>query len=966
MYPKHQWSRLMRLVLVSALVSIGVLTISPPVHATKTFLSEWQSTYPDSTSDDNLARSCALCHAGSPSEHNGYGFDFKQQGYSFSAIEDLNSDGDPTGASNLDEINGNTQPGWTGGANNIINGGAVSSNELPAEIIAGMLDPSFGTATITKSNDWGTGFQGDVVITNDTLSTIGRWSITFEADFTIEQIWNAQIVSHIGNTYVLKGNDWNQAIASGSEVSFGFIGSPGNSQMPSEIYLSDTSLLGEALTQVTMTNTSDWGTGFEGSATILNTGADAINGWTLSFEADFKIEQIWNAQIVSHTDNTYVIKGCDWNSTIEPGGQVNFGFIATPGGPAMPTSFFVNGIESNVDDGTDSGTDSDTDDGTDSDTDSDTDDGTDSDTDSDTDDGTDTSDDTGTDTDSDEVNQCPDTTYGPRMLKLLTRVEYQNSIEDLVGIDFDVSDSIPFDALIEGYFNNAFAPVTESHVDAYMIAAEKVAAWSAERNFAGVVDCNLDNGNYEECQNRFLNDFATRVFRRPLTSEELSTYQTVFADDLTGGDIKAGLELGLTALLTSPQFLYRSEAGTAVEDLLADDTDTNITDNIDLNSLDSDTFVLSDYEMASFLSYTFTGSTPDEELLTAVKNGELRTQAQIQQQIARLLETERAREHLGVFAAQWLGTDEILTAQKDTTLFPDFTDEVRKAMAAEVKAFFTHVFYNEGLTDLFSANYVFVNSPLANFYGLGNAGTASSDPNDMVMVEATSAHRGGLLTMGAFMANHADLSESSPIKRAHNVRERLLCQDIPQPDDTIAMFRAEEAEKLLQELDGKVITNREFIATITKEEPCASCHREIINPLGFGFEDYDASGRYRTEDANGLTIDSSGTLIGVDSLYDGNSIDFYGTKDASDMFALLGSAQSCFSANVFRYAMDIGHDAINADSEQTGNLTDEEKADYECSVNTLTSILATSDSMADLFERLGTLDLVRFRKQIER
>jgi hypothetical protein len=234
------------------------------------------------------------------------------------------------------------------------------------------------------------------------------------------------------------------------------------------------------------------------------------------------------------------------------------------------------------------------------------------------------------------------------------------------------------------------------------------------------------------------------------------------------------------------------------------------------------------------------------------------------------------------------------------------------------------------------------------------------------MVDAAGANRGGLLTMGAFMAIHSDLTETSPIKRAHNIRARLLCQDLPQPDATIATFRAEEAEKLLKELDGKVITNREFIATITKEEPCASCHRTMINPLGFGFEDYDASGRYRTEDANGLSIDSSGTLIGVHMLDDGDSIDFYGTKDGSNMFAVLESAQSCFSANVFRYAMDIGHDAINAANEQAGDLTDEEKADYKCSVDTLTTILDTSDSMADLFTRLGTLDLVRFRKQRDR
>jgi hypothetical protein len=689
------------------------------------------------------------------------------------------------------------------------------------------------------------------------------------------------------------------------------------------------------------------------------------------------------------------------------------------------------------------------------------------------------------------------------MLKLLTRIEYQNSIEDLVGIDFNVSDAIPFDALIDGYFNNAFTPMNESHADAYLKIAEDVAAWSAARNFQNVVDCGFDsNGNaslsYQECESRFLNDFATRVFRRPLTTTELSTYQALFDDALTDGDIKAGLELGMTALLTSPHFLYRSEVGRSVQDLLkdgngttpggnqvtvngadfqikstgtsadgsgwniysegyiqnsfslADDallqvsmkgdaaqgvwpnmelaidgtvvatrtvnssayqvyqfniagyggthqvqirftndyymngedrnlyvqsatvsgtqSESDFASDIDLSKLDSDAFVLSDYEMASFLSYSFTGSTPDETLLTAAGNGELATQAQLRQQIQRLLGTDRAKQHLGSFAAQWLGTDKVLNAQKDSTLFPDFTDEVRQAMAAEVKAFFTHVFYDQeqGFTDLFSADYVFVNKPLANFYGLSDAGANSNDPSQMVKVEATSAHRGGLLTMGAFMANSADLSESSPIKRAVNVRARLLCQDIPKPDDTIASFRAEEAEKLLKELAGRVITNREFIATITKESPCSACHEEIINPLGFGFEDYDAAGRHRTVDANGLEIESSGTLYGVHELSDDNVINFYGGKDLSNQFAELDSVQSCFSANVFRFAMDIGHQVINSASEQTGELTAEEKQDYGCSVDTLSSTLVNSNSMADMFTRLGTLDLVRFRKQRDR
>jgi hypothetical protein len=679
-------------------------------------------------------------------------------------------------------------------------------------------------------------------------------------------------------------------------------------------------------------------------------------------------------------------------------------------------------------------------------------------------------------------------------------VEYQNSIEDLVGIDFDVADTVPFDTLIQGYANNAFTPVTESRADAYITVAKKVAAWSAQRNFQGVVDCGFDDsGNaslsYQECQDHFLNDFGTRVFRRPLTSTERQTYQVIFDNSLTGGDITVGLELGMSALLSSPRFLYRSEVGASVQELsssgqsgssdqvslngadfqtkstggavgsswniwsngyieneftLSDDalvqirmkgdaaqsvwpemelaidgtvvatqtvdssdytlyefsfmdyggshnvqirftndynqdgedrnlyvesltvsgiaSGTDTLTSIDLSTLDSDAYVLSDYEMASFLSYTFTGSTPDELLLTAAENGELQTQSQLQQQAARLLATDRAREHMGVFVSQWLGTDEVASAQKDRDLFPDFNSEVAEAMAAEVKAFFTYVFYDEsqGFTDLFNADYVLVNNVLANFYGLGSVGTNSTDPKDFVKVDSTSANRGGLMTIGAFLANEADLTKSSPIKRAANTRKRILCQDIPQPDDSIPDLRIEKMEELLNELDGKVITTREFFAEITKDSPCSYCHDEIINPLGFTYENYDASGRHITVDHNGLSIDSNGTLYGVNTLGDGMTVDFTGGKDLSNKFAELESVQSCFSANVFRYAMDVGHDVIDVSNAQVGQLTDEEKQDYGCSVDTLSETLASSNSISELFSRLGTLEVVRFRKQRDR
>ncbi len=1278
-----------------------------------------------------------------------------------------------------------------------------------------------GKASINKAGDWGSAFQGEAVIVNDTNTRIGSWTITFDADFNIGQVWNAEIVSHTGQTYVIKAAAWNKAIAPGSEVRFGFIGNPGGKQMPAEITVADATRPdagqgggSDALsTQVTMKNVNDWGAAFQGMATVANTGSSEINGWEIAFDASFEIGQIWNAKIVSHEGTHYVIQSAGWNDLIAPGAEASFGFIASPGGSAMPSTFSVNGkgassggstggdtggntggdtggntggdtggntggdtggntggdtggntggdtggstgdagtcsdgelfcedfesftdssatsnawsIESRagnasidavhargnkalhltttdngmvflvpnsfspagnsffgrmwlwVDEfptkpdyahftmveasgsgsgtlvrpiggqyipghandiplwgvGSDGGptgdwtswqdttptangrwtcmewqmdatdnavnvwidgvakpelsvsttqhggngdfvfpdfnkirlgwqlyqggstppnfnvwlddlalsgsrigcggdtggntggdtggntggdtggntggdtggnTGGDTGGSTGGDTGGNTGGDTGGNTGGDTggntggDTGGSTGGDTGGDTGTGDINACTDTTYGPRMLKLLTRSEYQNSVEDLVGIDFNVSDSLPIDSTIEGYFNNAFIPATESHIDAYMVVAEKVAAWSAQRNFQGVVDCGFDSsGNtsvsYQECESRFLNDFGTRAFRRPLTSAEMTTYRAVFNDSLTGGDIKSGLELGVTAMLTSPQFLYRSEIGKPVQELLdgssgtasdgnevtvngasfqtktvggasgngwivwsegyignsftlADDAllqismkgdsaqgvwpemelaidgtvvatatvdsnsyrvyefnvggyagthqvqihftndyfvngedrnlyveyatvsgtqpAANVADSIDLTTLDSDAYVLSDYEVASFLSYTFTGSTPDQALLTAAKNGELQSTSGLRAQVERLLSSDKAKKHMGNFAAQWLGTDGVLKAQKDSSLFPDFTDEVREAMASEVRAFFTHVVYGQdtGFSDLYNADYVFVNKALADFYGLQSVSTTSTDPAQMVKVDGAGAHRGGLVTMGAFLANYADLVKSSPVRRAVNLRLRMLCQDSPQPDATIASFRAELADQLIRELQGQVITNRDFVAGITKESPCDACHDEIINPLGFGLEDYDASGRYRVQDHNGLSINSSGTLYGVNSLYDGNILDFSGGKDLSNKLAEEDVAQSCFTSNVFRFAMDIGDKRIDVKNENARELTAEEKQDYACSVDTLSETLKSSNSIRDLLSRLGTLDLIRFRKQ---
>ncbi|MEJ2395262.1 MAG: PKD domain-containing protein [Candidatus Thiodiazotropha sp.] len=204
-----------------------------------------------------------------------------------------------------------------------------------------------GKSSISKTGDWGSAFQGEAVIVNDTNTRIGSWTITFDADFEIGQIWNAEIVSHTGKTYVIKATSWNKAIAPGSEVKFGFVGNPGGKQMPTEITVADVTRPdvgqgggSDALsTQVTMKSVNDWGSSFQGMATVANTGSSEINGWEIAFDASFEIGQIWNAKIISHEGTHYVIQSAGWNDNVAPGAQASFGFIASPGGSAMPSDF---------------------------------------------------------------------------------------------------------------------------------------------------------------------------------------------------------------------------------------------------------------------------------------------------------------------------------------------------------------------------------------------------------------------------------------------------------------------------------------------------------------------------------------------------------------------------------------------------------------------------------------------------
>lgn len=678
-------------------------------------------------------------------------------------------------------------------------------------------------------------------------------------------------------------------------------------------------------------------------------------------------------------------------------------------------------------------------------------------------------------------------TYGPRQLKLLTREEYQNSLEDLVGIDFNAASGLPSDANIHGYNNNVAAAVTQIHQEAYFEAATEVAAWARARDFAGIVHCDLDE--QQSCIDDFTQNFAKRAFRRPLTRGETTAFTALFGESFTGGDVAAGIEMALTSALVAPGFLYRSEQGVpvslgeydgsqyefsgqpttllassftdkrhyttgtlegsiifgdttnsrqqgklgqhlsftgdgtliefSVRGVLSEDgtppelrfgvgslSGSLTVDWEDFRTLslylpgvsghrefafyldpspaqvelhqvrfgqgarlanapDEDAYELTPYEIATYLAYTFTGSTPDDQLLGAAEAGELSTDAQVAAQVERLLNTPRARKRLGNFAAQWMGTDLALTQPKDMMLYPELDDPIRRSMAQEVRELFLHAALSgNSFSEFFDTDYAFVDNTLAQYYGLGGAPDAAFGP------VFGAGERGGILTTGAFHVAFGNFEETSPILRAARVREKLLCQEVPPPPAGIAIDRAAAEDRIEAIIaDGGSVTQRERTHLLTEEPYCAQCHEKIINPLGFGMEDFDTIGRFQMLDINNNPVDASGVLHGLESLADihSTSMSFNGSRDLGYVLASTERAYECFVENAFRFATGLGTTQIDRDNPDMGELSAQEISDFSCSVSGMTENMIESGFDArEVFKSLGTMSLIRYRKEMNR
>lgn len=446
----------------------------------------------------------------------------------------------------------------------------------------------------------------------------------------------------------------------------------------------------------------------------------------------------------------------------------------------------------------------------------------------------------------------------PAQLRRLTRSEFRLTIEGIFGGSFEILKDLPPDESVFGFNNNAaLNMVSIDHAVAYARVADRVATTALSRGLRAEIACE-ETASPEalaSCAQRLIDKFGPRAWRRPLREAETEALKKVFAVGSESG-LDAGIKLTIRALLTAPAFLYRSEIGKS-------------------GTLDP-------YEWASALSYFFWSQGPDDALLAKAKDGSILQDEVLQAEVARLLASPRAKEGLKAFADAWTGYAQVLEVGKDQSRFPSFTSEARVRLAQETEDLFDHLVRQTDATyaDLLLSDYSFGPQELAAYYQV------PWDPSSR-RLDFSGAERRGLLGQASILASLSYAHETHPIKRGKFVRERILCEELLPPPPTINIQPPPPKEGA---------TTRERFAAHSSQPVCKGCHVRI-DGIGFGLEDFDAAGLFRTQD-NGKAVDRSGELFDVD----GQTKPFQGGRELVELLARSERAERCFAVQWFRQA----------------------------------------------------------------
>lgn len=470
------------------------------------------------------------------------------------------------------------------------------------------------------------------------------------------------------------------------------------------------------------------------------------------------------------------------------------------------------------------------------------------------------------------TDACPTTSVPRTPLRRLTRFEYGNTLRDLLNVDPSVALQLPADEVSNGYDNNASVlTVSSLHSEKHVLISEEVAATAVQNNLAGLTNnCDPAVTGEEACAQQFAQSFGRRAFRRPITAEDEQMLMNAYAAGRTDGSYAEGIEVMIRAALQSPYFLYRLETTAPVDPA-------------------AQMVPLDPFEIATRLSYLTWQSSPDDALLDAAAAGLLSTPEQVANKAREMLASPKAIDGLSHFYRQWSGTQRLEITTKNTDLFPLYSDAVNAGMVAELPALLEYVLNSDRrLSTLLTAPVAFVTDALAPVYGV--TAPAGSDVGPQLVTLPDSQGRSGLLTQAGFLSVQAHPDQTSPVLRGKFVRAMLLCEPVPPPPDDVSIT--------LPEVDQTATARERFSAHLTAGLSCNGCH-QLMDPIGFSFENFDAMGQYRDVDA-GQPIDASGEIVGTtDPALAGP---YTGVRELGQKLAQSETVQNCIATQWMRFA----------------------------------------------------------------
>ncbi len=468
----------------------------------------------------------------------------------------------------------------------------------------------------------------------------------------------------------------------------------------------------------------------------------------------------------------------------------------------------------------------------------------------------------------------------PRVYRL-THEQWENTTKDIFGLGevSGLSNLFRDDPLVAGFIFDNDASALE--VDEALWTGYRVAAGTLSEQV--VSDPALlatwlpDEGMGDEQRMlSFIDHFGTLAYRRPLTEQETGDLISIFEaapalyDD--GLDpFAAGVRHVLETVLQSPLFLYRVESSSEIVDGV---------------------IPLSDYEVASRLSYLLWNTMPDEELFAAAAAGSLMSIAEVSAQAERMLDDDRAGEVVVRFHHQLLEVDKISTIAPSANAFPDAPENLAELALEEHERFIRDVVFGGGggLATLLTSSETFIDESLAAVYGVeGISG------DEFVHVDLDPTQRRGLFTQVGFLAANSTSLDPDPIHRGVFMARRVACLDLGAPPDGVPALPPFEPGQ----------TNRERVAAHTSDVLCATCHLATINPFGFAFESFDAIGAWRDID-NGQPVDTA-----VEVTLGDYSEPVSGAVELADVLAASERVHQCYVEHWIEYA--TGQKSTSAD-----------------------------------------------------